>query len=203
MVWETPEEQDQLIAAEYAKTSSNTACDDRYEDWGCSFDDQGPEFWEDYYGGPDDSVIESYYESYVQNYEEEYYEEPLEHEEENFVRQTMDEEESEGTVSRTKEIVKWLSESKLARRFRNREGFFVPKGPHVRLKDGSIVDLIEWLLEEGIKGGAAVAGYSIIYSKPGSEYGEKLSFFKIIVDAPFLSLSKENEETGLDDDIPF
>ena len=138
----------------------------------------------------------------MQPYEEEY-EEPLNYCEEDFEEEEMDEETNDESVSRMEEIVQWLSESKLAIKFRNKEGFFVPKGPHVRLKDGGIVDLLDWLFNEGVKGGATAAGYSVVYSKPGSEYGEKLSFFKIIVDAPFSPASNVEGEIEFDDDIPF
>jgi len=173
------------------------------EDWECSLDDQGPEYWEDYLGGPDESAIESYYENLAQDYEDEHHDDPLECDEDESEGQEMEEEENQKPISRKQEIVNWLCESKLARKFRNREGFFVPRGPHVRLKDGSVVDLLDWLFDEGIKGGMAVAGYSVAHSKPGSEYGEKLSFFKIVVDAPFLPRSGSNKETEFDDDIPF
>ena len=100
------------------------------------------------------------------------------------------------------EIVEWVAESKLAIKFKSKQGFFIPKGPHVRLQDGSIIDLLSWLFNEGIKGGVSVAGYSIVYTPPDSKYGEKLSFFTIIVDAPFMSISKNDNEHGYDD-IPF
>ncbi len=172
------------------------------EDWGQSFDDMDGVDWANYMGGPDDDEIERYYEDIAQTYEEEYHDDPIDYEEE-FEKAEMDEETNNKSVSRMEEIVDWLSESKLARKFRNKEGFFVPKGPHVRLKNGSIVDLLDWLFDEGIKGGVAVAGYSVVYSKPESKYGEKVSFFKIIIDAPFSPVSKANEETKFDDDIPF
>lgn len=180
----------------------HSSCDGSNEDWSCSFDDLDGSDWANHMGGPDDDEIERYYENIAQTYEEEY-EEPLSYCEEDFEKEEMDEETNNESASRMEEIVEWLAESKLARKFRNKEGFFVPKGPHVRLKDGSIVDLMDWLFDEGVKGGAAVAGYSVVYSKPGSEYGEKLSFFKIIVDAPFLPISKGEKETEFDDDIPF
>lgn len=168
------------------------------EDWARSFDDMDGADWADYMGGPDDDEIESYYEG------QEEFEGPLDHVEENFGEEDTSEEANHWSVSRMKEIVEWLADSKLARKFRNREGFFVPKGPCVRLKDGSVVDLLNWLFEEGIKGGVAIAGYSVVYSKPNSGYGEKLSFFTTIVEAPFEPPSKAIQEMDFeDDDIPF
>lgn len=177
--------------------------EDKYEDWGESFDDKDSADWEDYLGGPDDDEIERYYENIANTYEDEYYEEPLDYGEEDCEEEETDEKTKNDSASRMEEIVEWLSESKLARKFSSREGFFVPKGPHVRLNDGSIVDLLEWLSDEGIKGGTAVAGYSVVYSKPENEYGEKLSFFKIIIDAPFSPASKGKKGSEFDDDIPF
>jgi hypothetical protein len=80
----------------------------------------------------------------------------------------------------------WLENSELARRFKNSNGFFVPKGSHVHLMDDSIVDLLNWLDAEGIKGGKTISNYSIVYTAPDGRDGEKLSFHKIIiVEAPF------------------
>ena len=112
--------------------------------------------------------------------------------------------EGKATKSRTEEIVEWLAESKLANEFRNGEmGFFVSKGPQVRLKDGAVLDLLEWLFTEGVEDSKVISGYSISYSGSDSAHGEKLSFSKVTVDAPF-SLSQNGEEgDDLDDDIPF
>ncbi len=174
------------------------------EDWGESFDDRDGSDWADHMGGPDDDEIERRYEDMCQAYDEEYEEAASNFLAEDFEENDMDEDAENGPASRIEEIVEWLSDSKLARKFQNKEGFYVLKGPNVRFKDGSVIDLIDWLLEEEIKGGTSVAGYSIVYSQPGSEYGEKLSFFKIIVDAPFEPPSRLNQEDNSgDDDIPF
>ena len=176
---------------------------DGCEDWGDLFDDQDSEYWENYLSGPDDDQLESYYESFDESYGEEDYDEPVGDPEEEWGDDDMDEEEGEKDASRKEEIVEWLSCSELARPFRSGDGFFIPKGPHVRLKDGSVLDLIDWLFHEGIKGGVAVAGYSVVYSKPGSKYGEKLSFLKIVIDAPFSPKNESVDIRDLEDDIPF
>ena len=171
-------------------------------DWGQSFDDMDGVDWADHMGGPDDDEIEKHYENIAQQYEDEEYEEQIDFRDEYFEEEETDEETRNEHVSRIEEIIEWLAGSKLARRFRSREDFFVLKGPHVRLKDGSVIDLLDWLFEEGLKGGYDISGYRIIYSKYGSEYGEKLSFFKIF-DAPFEPLSKANKVARFEyDDIP-
>lgn len=181
-----------------------SSCSSSTPDWGCSFDDNDSAYWETYMGGPDDVDIDAYYDNFEQDDYFEY------EETEEAAVDNEDANDDEGTTlhvnaERQKDIVNWLSTSKLARRFKNREGFFVPRGPHVKLKDGEIVDLLDWLFEEGIKGGIAVAGYSVIYNKPGTKFGETLSFFKIVVEAPFARSGNDKNEknSAFDDDIPF
>ena len=188
------------------------------EDWSQNFDDLDGEFWEIYMGGPDDYELELYQDGIMEMHEEEceddflnyggrHYEEPDEKGNE------MDE------LIRKEEIVEWLSESEVAMKFQNSDGFLVYRGPHLRMKNGWTVDLLDWLYEEGIEDGAVVAEYNVVYSAPESEFGEKLSFSKIIIDAPFVPLSapleemdcdssitaptSSQEETDFDDDIPF
>lgn len=106
--------------------------------------------------------------------------------------------------SRAGEIIEWLSQSELAHEFKKGEGFLVGKGPLVRLTDGTTMDLFDWLSEEGLAGGSTVAGYSVAYSGPDSEYGEKLSFFKVeAVDVPFSRRSSEVAPALDDEEIPF
>ena len=93
--------------------------------------------------------------------------------------------------------------------FKNHRGFFVPKGPQVELSDGSVVDLLEWLDEEGITKAKTISDYNIEYTEPESEYGEKLSFFKmnknVKVKAPFFPKSNTSDDSSKidDDNIPF
>jgi len=172
---------------------------DEYEDWGESFDDKESSDWEDYLGGPDDEEIESRFEREMESTREKNSERESErYDEENFEIEVSDEEIENEQASRMEEIVEWLSGSKLASKLIAKDGFFVSKGPYVRLKGGNTVDLIEWLLNEGIKGGVAVAGYSVVSSKLESGYGERLSFFRIIIDAPFSPVPIEHEEPDCD-----
>lgn len=107
--------------------------------------------------------------------------------------------------SRVDEIIDWLSESALARRYVRGEGFYVASGPIVRLADGDSLDLLEWLVEEGINGEVTTARYTVTYFGPDSEHGERMSFLKAaVVDAPFSRLpSEEYSVVTLEDDIPF
>lgn len=181
----------------------NGSCQENYEDWGCSLDDKGAEFWDEYLGGPDDEDLERYYEDLAQDQAlYSFGEDDDENQSDNEVG-AMSYVDQEAPASRLEEIVQWLSKSSLARKFKEREGFFVRKGSHVRLKDGNVVDLLEWLFDEGLKGGIAVSDYSIVYSSPESPYGEKLSFFKVVVDAPFSRRKLQPNNGVFDDDIPF
>jgi len=172
---------------------------DEYEDWGESFDDKESSDWEDFLGGPDDEEIESRFESEMESAMERKLERESErYDEENFEIEVSDEEIENEQASRMEEIIVWLARSNLASKLVTKDGFFVSKGPYVRLNGGNTVDLIKWLLDEGIKGGVAVAGYSVVSSKPKSGYGERLSFFRIIIDAPFSPVPVEHEETDFD-----
>ena len=63
--------------------------------------------------------------------------------------------------------------------------------------------MFEWLFAEGIKEGQSISGYNLVYTKPGGQYGEKLSFFKIIIEAPFSSNVEQPRESEPGDDVPF
>ena len=153
------------------------------DDWGDSKDDWEPSDWEDYLGGPGDDILEMRDQDNNISGDSD---EPRDAKIEQFTTNGKQFDKShEKVAARKEEIVCWLESSKLAIRFRNGKGFFVPKGPHLSLNDNHVVDLFEWLNQEGIKGGKTISGYRIVYTEPESKYGEKLSFFKIVVDTPF------------------
>lgn len=112
-------------------------------------------------------------------------------------------EENAFDVARQTAIIEWLSSSRLAKNFKTREGFFVAKGSQVKLKDGITRDLFEWLTLEGIEGQMVIGSFSVAYSEPNSKYGERLSFFKDVIEAPFEPLSNKPGFEIDDDDIPF
>jgi hypothetical protein len=151
------------------------------EDWGDCFDDLDAGFWADFFGGPDDSEIERTYEfaaiadsdldyDQFECDEDDDAEDPIDHASSNSRA-------GQSARSRLAEIVKRLARSAYAREFRRGGGFFVPRGPVVRLTDGRRVDLFEWLRSVGIDGGKIIAGYRVVYTPPGGRYPEKLSFF--------------------------
>ena len=90
-------------------------------------------------------------------------------------------------MNRSTEILRWLSASSLALPLRHGRGFFVLRGPQVRLADGTILDALDWLRAEGIWVGATLDGYGVAYTPPGGEYAEKLTFFVVqtVYDVPF------------------
>lgn len=93
-------------------------------------------------------------------------------------------------MTRQAEILRWLVSSQLAIPLRHGRGFFVLRGPRVRLVDGSLLDALDWLQAEGFGAGLALDGYNVAYTPPGGEYAEKLTFFAMqtVCDAPFSKL---------------
>ena len=176
------------------------------EDCTENFDDLDGEFWENYMGGPDDYELEAYQEQMeahvIDSMYEEEYEDDFPSRDESHYGGPDDEGDETDELIRRDEIVDWLSESVVAIKFPNSVGFLVYRGSHLRMENGCVVDLLDWLYEEGIKDGAVVAEYSVVYSAPESEFGEKMSFSRIIIDAPFVPLSAAQEESD-SDDIPF
>lgn len=152
----------------------------RNEDWADSFDDNDSEYWENYFGGPDDDELERYYEITTQIYEEDYDEEPETYDELKHKKLQTDEEIKNIYVSRRVDIIEWLLSSKFAQQYKNNSGFFVLEGSHGRLLNGRKVDLIEWLFDEGIRDGETIAGYDIDYSRHRNRSFGKLSFSKKI-----------------------
>ena len=102
-------------------------------------------------------------------------------------------------------IIDWLCSSILAKKIKSREGFFVTKGPQVCLRDGEPRDLFEWLFSEGIEDKCMIGSFSVYYTKPGGHCGERFSFFKDVIKAPFDTLpDKSNPDPSFyDEDIPF
>jgi hypothetical protein len=89
--------------------------------------------WEKHLGGPDDDALEKFYENKSDETE------PGDFEMEETDFEVFEEYHDSGS-SRQKAIMAWLENSTLARRFKNSNGFFVPRGSHVHLMDNSIVD---------------------------------------------------------------
>lgn len=90
-------------------------------------------------------------------------------------------------MTRPTEILRWLATSSLAIPLRHGRGFFVRRGPQVRLADGTLLDVLDWLHAEGFQNGLTLEGYNVAYTAPGGEYAEKLTFFEVqmVCDVPF------------------
>ena len=64
-------------------------------------------------------------------------------------------------MTRQTEILRWLASSPLAIPLRHGRGFFVLRGPRVRLTDGMLLDALDWLQAEGFGAGLALEGYHV------------------------------------------
>lgn len=78
-------------------------------------------------------------------------------------------------TTRMKEILQWLSQSSLILRFQGNRGFSVPN-INVRRKNGTVVNFIKWLVEEGFVDGRRVGEYRIKAEKSILNSYEKLFF---------------------------
>lgn len=174
-------------------------------DLGDDLDDRDSLYWEEHLGGPDDVDIEAREVEYVFGGLDESFEF-----EGNSVNNDSDETESHelesGNRERNDQILDWLGSSNLVHPFSNGQGFLVPRGPHVKLEDGSVADLIDWLVAQGFGSGCHVAGFSVVRTRNGTGFEEGLSFSKTVVDSPFMTeyhLHGRINETPFEDDIPF
>jgi len=151
------------------------------EDWGDSMDDMEPGYWEEHLGGPDDDELEMLHQNH------EYEDIEVDYPGDGKIKKpaTIAVENDQNEKKRQREIINWLASLKCSIKFKKGNGFFVPKGPQIRISENNVMDLLEWLDNEGIKGGKSIEGFNIVYANPESKYGEKLSFFKTIVDSPF------------------
>ena len=171
-------------------------------DWGEQFDDLDAEYWDDYLGGPDDDHFEPQFDAAEDQACLE--DEPdfsifddVDPDEPDVRSRYVDSEtvtpaphhraipETGSAEDRKTAIMQWLAESAVSRPLRTGDGFFVPRGMHGRRIDGSVVDILDWLREEGIVAGVAVGGYRVSYTPPGGRYREKLTFFRIVQRIPF------------------
>lgn len=101
-------------------------------------------------------------------------------------------------------LVSWLAYSGIERKLINGNGFFIPRGKAVRLRDESVVDALDWLLGAGIGDGDYIAGYSIRHSPSSEQWGEKLTFFKDEpTEVPDFLDGQDQTSSDFDDDIPF
>jgi hypothetical protein len=185
------------------------SCEESTEDWGFTLDDQGTGFWEDYLGGPDDKDIERLYETYHYNdelklqSEDDSDDEAMYSEiEKDYLFGDIETTDMQENLSRQEEIVNWLSKSILAAKLkslRHNSGFCVLKGPLVRLKDGSLIEIIEWLRQEDIYEADSIGDYCVFRFRSESGHRERLFFIKMIVEVPFFPKKSNNEQPQVND----
>jgi hypothetical protein len=160
-------------------------------DWSASQDDMEADDWERHFDGPTDRELEEIYEREECNKEE--YDEFLKWYDPEICYSQIANENYEGKV-RQQKIIQWLADSRCARKFKNGYGFFVPAGPYIRFENGTSIELLDWLRKQGIRGKQTIGNYSIAYTPPESKYGEKLSFFKKVIDFPGQPKPKDDDE---------
>jgi len=179
-----------------------------YTDWGDSFDDMDGEDWEYHMGGPDyeeSELWEKQMES-DDDYDSDYGDSSNNHDDDHdddFEQQLIDNDETDdyeeqdaeevkiviteseitdktSPEERQIEIIRWLVSSQFAKTLKGADGFFILRGHQIQLNDGRTVDMLDWLLEQGVRGGTLLCGYNTVYTKPGGKYFEKLTFFKVL-----------------------
>ena len=108
-------------------------------------------------------------------------------------------------TSRQAEIMDWLVQSRSTRELRSGDGFYITRGSFGRTPEGTIIDLIDWLQEEGFTTGRIIGEYRIAYTPPGGPYLEKLTFFCCVEEIPFSRITPDSVDANepIDDAIPF
>jgi len=146
-------------------------------------DDVGPEYWEDYFAGPDDSEIEAITEELDEDDaldEDECSEEvfcdvasPADGVGEDYWKALLEER------AKVSDIVAWLEKSKLANLIDNgREGFFVRRGVQV-IFNNEVIEGLDWLLSLGLGTKITNLGnYMIIFIGSDFPASERLWFLK-------------------------
>lgn len=138
-------------------------CESSAGDWGDILDDQESEFWENEFCGLDDPTIEK--------------------ESEKLFRSSFLAESSGKSIARIRErkkrIVDWLSQSRHSKKLISTEGFYIRANTLVRRQNGEKVDLLTWLINEGITGDSdSHHDYTIIHTHPKSRRGERMVFIQ-------------------------
>lgn len=75
-------------------------------------------------------------------------------------------------------LVRLLAELPAVRAMRN-GGFFISRGTRIQFGDGPEQDAIDWLHQFGVSRMKRVAGYSVSYKPPESQYKERFYFFPL------------------------
>ena len=169
--------------------------DDLEDDWGWSPDDADGEYWEDSFGGPDDSDIERYQaqslEWYLRNFDEENddsfaYEDCIHPSFFDVDPHDLDIELSNFDDNRRKQIIiGWLYNSKSAVKYTDRPGFFIPSGITALLKNNVNMEITKWLIEEGFCDGMLIGGYQVYFQLDENGSIEIIQFILREINVPF------------------
>lgn len=155
---------------------SNEDLTDRGPDWSDGFDDLDPEYWENLFAGYDyDQEEYSAYNSLEEAEWEEMCESSPPSDMGSYGDYTASSPEDNSTTPRRLEILHWLKQSTLIRKFKNNKGFAVANR-NVRRKDGTVVSLTQWLTEEGFVHGSYIGEYNIKFEDSHAQYGERIFF---------------------------
>ena len=73
--------------------------------------------------------------------------------------------EDDNVTKRQEDIVNWLSSSKYIVALQDNKGFYISGQTKGRLKDGRIVNVIDWLYWQGIKNGRKRLQYRLRYDR--------------------------------------
>ncbi len=172
-------------------------CSDQ-EDWGNSFDDMDSGNWENYLGGPEDSFFESQESDAVEKIAEfdcdledlprqikefsalmegNFYftEGPVE-----TTSQKEDEERMANNINHQLHIIEWLETSTLITKIPRLNGFYITKmAARIRLANGSMIELMDWLSREGMTNKKVIKNYQVIFLQGPIEGQELIMFIKL------------------------
>ena len=135
----------------------------RDEDWSDDFNDRDSDDWEEHYSISERDEVELENQMYDIVGEEGYDDESGFYSEDDSDDFHEDDENEIGQKKYLESIIKWLEKSDLIKSFLNRSGFFVFRGHLVRLEDNEVVELMDWLLDEGIAEKNKIGKYEITH----------------------------------------
>lgn len=155
----------------------NAKWDGEQEDWSDNFNDMGSDFWEDHYASAERG--EELEKEYLKSIEEDAAQEGII---EAYLERII------VTFSRLPEkekrrcsIVSWLRSSKFANNIDRCIGsgcsFYISGSSSAKLKNGRVVNIKDWLCEEGIKEGLIVSDPDFHYYKIHYDVKENRLYF--------------------------
>ncbi len=165
---------------------------DDYPDWD-NEGDLGPEYWEKYMGGPDDSVWEDYEKRLWEDYQqlESWGDEDLwiddDTEASSFQADADRPEENREPVGTMEDrplpeatrVLRWLVRSPLPLWIAEMTAFRIMRGQLVRLPNGDFMDVLDFLQYYGLTDGAVVDDWHVVQSYATVEDREQLLFFRV------------------------